>query len=115
MKNSNYDPKADPLMPRLFRKFDPSKSDIIMGRRALRGGSSITTLRNKEKFNNLKTYAAGKGYGSKGTYLCINPYRQMSKNKELASHMRSLANDDTERALLYFEDNSNIAIGKNLN
>ena len=28
MKNSNYDPKADPLMPRLFRKFDSSKSTI---------------------------------------------------------------------------------------
>ena len=28
MKNSSYDPKADPLMPRLFRKFDPSKSTI---------------------------------------------------------------------------------------
>jgi len=99
MKNSNYDPKSDPLMPRLFRKFDPSKSEILMGRRALRGGSSIATLRNKEKFNNLKTYAAGRGYGSKGTYLCIDPYRAMSKNRDLASHMRSLANDDTERAL----------------
>ena len=29
MKNSTYDPKADPLMPRLFRKFDSSKSTIL--------------------------------------------------------------------------------------
>ena len=30
MKHSSYDPKSDPLMPRLFRKFDPSKSTIAM-------------------------------------------------------------------------------------
>jgi len=31
-----YDPKADPLMPRLFRKFDPSKSNIISHNRSQR-------------------------------------------------------------------------------
>jgi len=30
IKTSSYDPKSDPLMPRLFRKFDPSKSTIAM-------------------------------------------------------------------------------------
>ena len=29
MKTHQYDPKADPLMPRLFRKFDSSKSTIL--------------------------------------------------------------------------------------
>ncbi len=32
MKQAKYDPKADPLMPRLFRKFDPTKSQIIMAK-----------------------------------------------------------------------------------
>jgi hypothetical protein len=40
------------------------------------------------------------GYGSQRTYLCINPYRAMSKNREFAQYMRSLGNDETERALL---------------
>lgn len=30
MRNNSYDPKCDPLMPRLFRKFDSTKSKILM-------------------------------------------------------------------------------------
>ena len=29
IKQSTYDPKSDPLMPRLFRKFDPTKSTVL--------------------------------------------------------------------------------------
>lgn len=107
MKNSAYDPKADPLMPRLFRKFDASKSTILSQRRTFQSMSS------KERFDNSKSYQAGQGYGSQRTYLCINPYRAMSKNKQLAHQMRSLANDETERALIQLEDNYNSATGKN--
>lgn len=107
MKNSTYDPKADPLMPRLFRKFDSSKSTILSHRR------TFQTLSSKERFDNSKSYGPGEGYGSQRTYLCINPYRAMSKNKQLAHKMRSLANDETERALIQLEDNYNSATGKN--
>ena len=70
-------------------------------------------MSSKERFDNSKSYAAGHGYGSQRTYLCINPYRQMSKNQHLAHQMRSLANDATERALIQLEDNYNSATGKN--
>lgn len=33
MKQGKYDPKSDPLMPRLFRKFDPKQSTIIQAKR----------------------------------------------------------------------------------
>ena len=33
IKQSTYDPKSDPLMPRLFRKFDPTKSTVMQSRR----------------------------------------------------------------------------------
>ena len=38
----------------------------------------------------------------------------MSKNREFAQHMRSLGNDETERALLQLEDNFHQASGKGL-
>jgi hypothetical protein len=67
-----------------------------------------------QKYDNSKIYRAGNGYGSQRTYLCINPYRAMSKNREFAQHMRSLGNDETERALLQLEDNFHQASGKGL-
>ena len=39
IKKSSYDPKSDPLMPRLFRKFDPTKSTIAMQTKRMRKGS----------------------------------------------------------------------------
>lgn len=39
----------------------------------------------------------------------------MSKNKILANQMRSLANDETERAIIQLEDNYNSGTGKNFN
>lgn len=38
----------------------------------------------------------------------------MSKNREFAQHMRSLGNDETERALLQLEDNFHQASGKGI-
>lgn len=38
----------------------------------------------------------------------------MSKNRDFAEHMRSLGNDETERALLQLEDNFHQASGKGL-
>jgi hypothetical protein len=78
IKKSGYDPKQDPLMPRLFRKYDPSKSTIITKKRRSVQDDSM------QKFDNSKMYKPGQGYGSQRTYLCINPYRQMSKNKDYA-------------------------------
>ena len=37
ISNSRYDPKNDPLMGRLFRRYDPHKSTIIQAKRQ-RGG-----------------------------------------------------------------------------
>jgi hypothetical protein len=101
MKNSKYDPKSDPLMPRLFRKYDSTKSTIIMAKKK----GSLASLRSLQRFDNSKQYSAGSGHGSKRTYLCINPLRSMSKNRGLALQMRSVSNDETERALLHLEDN----------
>lgn len=70
-------------------------------------------MQSRERFDNTKSYQAGQGFGSQRTYLCINPYRAMSKNRELAYQKRSLANDETERALLQLEDNYNSGTGKN--
>lgn len=39
----------------------------------------------------------------------------MSKNRVLANQMRSLANDETEKALIQLEDNYNSGTGKNFN
>ena len=75
MKSSKYDPKSDPLMPRLFRKFDPKKSTIIQAKRM---GSAFNSQ--ISKFDNGQKYKAGGGYGSQRTYLCINPYRSLAKN-----------------------------------
>lgn len=111
MKTSSYDPKADPLMPRLFRKFDPNKSTIIS---AKRGASVSAEGSHVQKYNNFKTYKVGQGYGSQRTYMCINPYRSMSKNKIFASQMKSLAHDDTERALYYLEESYQMNGGKKL-
>jgi hypothetical protein len=93
MRNNSYDPKSDPLMPRLFRKFDNTKSKIIMDK--LNQGSIFS-----EKFSNNKSYKAGEGYGSQRTYLCINPLRSMSKNRELFHKVRGLSTEETERAML---------------
>lgn len=57
------------------------------------------------KFDNSKMYKPGQGYGSQRTYLCINPYRQMAKNREFAQQMRSLGHNDTEKALYQLEEN----------
>ena len=57
-------------------------------------------MHSKEKFDNQKSYGPSNGFGSQRTYLCINPYRAMSKNRALANQMRSLANDETEKALI---------------
>jgi len=59
MKSSKYDPKSDPLMPRLFRKFDPKKSSIIQAKRM---GSAFQS--NISKFENGQVYKSGGGYGS---------------------------------------------------
>ncbi len=72
MKNARYDPKADPLMPRLFRKFDPTRSTIIMAKK--RGGS-LANLSSFKRFDNSKQYSTGSGHGSRATYLMINPLR----------------------------------------
>ena len=95
IKKSSYDPKADPLMPRLFRKYDPKKSTVLSVKNRKNSMNSIG------KFDNLKTYKAGQGYGSQRTYLCINPYRSMSKNKDFAKQMqmKSLSHADTDKAL----------------
>jgi hypothetical protein len=53
-----------------------------------------------EKFSNNKSYKAGEGYGSQRTYLCINPLRSMSKNRELFHKVRGLSTEETERAML---------------
>ena len=58
-------------------------------------------------------YRPGGGYGSKGTYLCINPYRSMTKNPAYRSQMHSLSNDETDHALLELEENYINAAGKN--
>jgi len=88
-------------MPRLFRKFDPNKSTIMQSKRNER---SFGLSKSLSKFDNQKIYKSGDGYGSQRTYLCINPLRSMSKNKEFATQMRSLAHDETERALFMMED-----------
>jgi hypothetical protein len=90
-------------MPRLFRKFDPSKSSIISSKHNKK--QSIQMSESVGKFDNSKTYKTGQGYGSQRTYLCINPYRQMSKNREFANQMRSLGHNDTDKALFQLEEN----------
>jgi hypothetical protein len=62
IKQSSYDPKSDPLMPRLFRKFDPSKSSIISSK--MNKKQSIAISESIGKFDNTKTYKSGQGYGS---------------------------------------------------
>lgn len=81
LKTSKYDPKSDPLMPRLFRKFDPTKSQVIMSK-ARKG--SLTGIKSVQKFDNSKMYSAGSGAGSQRTYLMMNPKRRFDKNPELA-------------------------------
>ena len=49
IKNSKYDPKKDPLMGRLFRKYDQSKSTIIT-KKHWKQHSMM------EKFDNSKIY-----------------------------------------------------------
>jgi hypothetical protein len=58
-------------------------------------------------------YKPGGGFGSQRTYLCINPYRSMSKNPLYRSQMQSLSNDETDQALLELEENYINATGKN--
>ena len=88
-------------MPRLFRKFDPNKSTVLQSKRNER---SFGLSKSLSKFDNGRVYQSGEGYGSQRTYLCINPLRSMSKNKDFATQMRSLAHDETERALFMMED-----------
>ena len=59
-------------MPRLFRKFDPTKSQIIMAKQ--RKGSLIN-VGSVQKFDNSKMYSAGGGARGKGTFLMMNPKR----------------------------------------
>lgn len=58
IKQGKYDPKNDPLMPRLFRKFDASKSTIISSKRGRFSEKSFS------QFDNNKIYKSGQGYGS---------------------------------------------------
>ena len=88
-------------MPRLFRKFDPAKSTIINAKKR-KGSLSEFPI---QKFDNSRVYRSGMGHGSERTYLCINPYRSMAKNKQLASQMKSLEHDETEKALHNLEEN----------
>ncbi len=66
-----------------------------------------------QKFDNSKQYSAGGGARGKNTFLMMNPKHSMSKNKELAKKMRSISNDETEKALLALEDK--YQSGSNLN
>lgn len=100
MSKSSYDPKNDALMPRLFRKFDPSKSTVISSKR--KGMQSVFS--NASQFDNNRVYKKGEGYGSQGTYMCINPLRSMIKNRDYAQKRRSLGPGDTEKALLKLEE-----------
>ena len=84
LRASKYDPKADPLMPRLFRKFDSSKSTILASQKAKRRGSTLRPIASMQRFDNSKSYMSGSGAGSSRTYLCINPLRNFTKNRDLA-------------------------------
>jgi hypothetical protein len=64
-------------MGRLFRKYDSSKSTIITKKHWKKQSEM-------EKFDNSKMYRSGKGHGSASTYLCINPIKSLSKNREFA-------------------------------
>ena len=99
MKNSRYDPKNDPLMGRLFRKYDPTKSTILMSK-----SHGMSKLSQASQFENHKVYKSGKGYGSTNTYLCINPLKSMIKNREFAIKKRSMGYNDTEKALERLEE-----------
>ena len=57
IKKSSYDPKSDPLMPRLFRKFDPSKSSIISSKH--RRKNSMQVSESVKKYDNGKLYKPG--------------------------------------------------------
>ena len=80
-------------MPRLFRKFDPTKSQIIMSK-ARKG--SLTNIGSVQKFENSKMYSAGSGAGSERTYLMMDPTRRFDKNPLLAKKSRAITNNDTE-------------------
>ena len=110
MKKSVYDPRKDPLMPRLFRKFDPAKSTILQEKRRR---TSMHPFDSKERFENSKMYPSKMGYGSQRTYLCINPYRQC-KNKDLARELRSIGNEEAEKALINLEDKYQVGSGRNI-
>lgn len=97
LKKSKYDPRTDPLMPRLFRKVDASKSTITTHKRK---GSHMISM---EKFDNSKIYSKGAGHGSQRTYLCINPLRSIGKNREYAKRMQSVKHNETEKALRSLE------------
>lgn len=101
MNNKRYDPKSDPLMPRLFRKFDPSKSTVLTMSRAR---DQMSIFSNASQFDNNKVYKKGEGHGSQRTYLCINPLRSMIKNREYALKRKSLGPGETEHALFKLEE-----------
>ena len=60
MSQSRYDPKSDPLMPRLFRKYDPSKSSIMQSKKR----NGMMSTRSVSQYDNSKMYKVGQGYGS---------------------------------------------------
>lgn len=101
MAKKKYNPKNDPLMPRLFRKNDPSKSTILT---MSRGRDQMSVFTNTSQYDNNKVYQKGQGYGSQRTYLCINPLRSMIKNREYAIKRKSLGPGETERALFKLEE-----------
>ena len=79
IKTGKYNPKKDPLMGRLFRKFDSKKSVMVQSAIARRRGQS--SILEASKFENHVRYKSGTGHGSTRTYLMINPLKMMSKNK----------------------------------
>lgn len=66
------------------------------------------------KYENHVRYKSGTGHGSQRTYLMINPLKMMSKNKVLASQMRSVSNTEAEHALIQLEDSFQQASGRNI-
>ena len=95
-------------MPRLFRKFDASKSTIISSKRGRFSEKSFS------QFDNNKIYKSGHGHGSQNTYLCINPLKSMIKNQEFALKKRSVNQKETLKALANLEDTYLVQNGKKL-
>lgn len=87
-------------MPRLFRKFDPTKSTILQSKkRFFSGNNSKSQI---SKFDNNKSYMSGEGYGSQRTYLCIKSLRQRRESAE--KKRLSIGKNEVEAAFTNLED-----------